>query len=107
MVDTVDHAEEMRQRLAREFYKLLKAEEHQKLVRVDFSQLPRSYNFAIPHPFTIVNDKDPVMINSLDLIANTLPGLWRYAENADLERYENCTRCGKMFDIRTRLEVKD
>ena len=103
----IDQAETIRQDLARQFYRLLKAAESNNVVRVDFSQLPESWNFAIPHPLTIISDKPPQTVNALKVIENTLPGLWGYAEAAGVQRWESCTRCYKTFDIRTGLEIRN
>lgn len=82
--------------LARTFRKMLSAKAYsENIVEVDFSKLPERWRFAIPVSIGVATYTDPTTVNGLDLIKNTLPGLWGYAKNAGLENLNICTCCGK------------
>ncbi len=91
----------VRRELAKQFYRALVAvgSDNGSTVTIDFSRLPQKWVFAIPGTVTLVKEKEPPVINALDLIEATLPGLWGYAENAGLKKEECCLRCGKTFKI--------
>lgn len=89
--------EELLDHLARTFRSMLKAkvDEGARYIEVDFTKLPTFWKFSIPSAVLKVNYVDPAKVNALDVLKESLPGLWGYAEHSGLSQVSICTCCGK------------